>query len=57
MGVYHLLYTGLQASECLFRHLQPLLCSSCMSPRLSQHALNIQRLALGPGCTLPEGCR
>lgn len=54
---YHLLYTGLQASKCLLCHLQPLLCSLCVSSRLSQHPLNIQSLVLGPGCTFPERCR
>lgn len=54
---YHLLHIGLQASKGLFCCLQPLLCSLCMSSRLSQHPLNIQCLVLGPGCTLPEGYR
>lgn len=53
----HLLYTGLQASECLFHHLETFLCSSCVSSCLSQHTLNIQRLVMGPGYTLPEGHR
>lgn len=53
----HLLYTGLQASKCLSGHLQPLLRSPGVSSRLSQHPLDVQRSALGPGCTAPERCR
>lgn len=55
--VDHLLCTGLQTPKSLFHHLQSLLCSPCMSSRLSQHSLQIQRLMKSPGCTHPEGCR